>query len=197
MNSWLNKWSIGIFLVFRDTAGQERFRTMTKLQYRGAKVRTGSVLHSRSEGSNDCLFNTLWAALFNASVHLKAFCHHQCRNVCSNVQRYVQMLSLRQKTSFWRNNHVIITPFFHWEWLGLGGITQMCWKCVHLTLSKCWCFVFVSLLIFFACETVNGACYLGAVSIRKTVLPGMAIPMLKIRRPNGRLIFNMEIAIRR
>ena len=38
---------------------------------------------------------------------------------------------------------------------------------------------------------------LGAVSIKKTVLPGMAIPMLKIRRPNGRLIFNMEIAIRR
>ena len=36
-----------------------------------------------------------------------------------------------------------------------------------------------------------------AVSIRKTVLPGMAIPMLKIRRPNDRLIFNMEIAIRR
>ena len=35
----------------------------------------------------------------------------------------------------------------------------------------------------------------GAVSIRKTVLPGMAIPMLKIRRPNGRLIFIMEIAI--
>ena len=41
------------------------------------------------------------------------------------------------------------------------------------------------------------ATVLGAVSIRKTVLPGMAIPMLKIRRPNGRLIFNMEIAIRR
>ena len=40
-------------------------------------------------------------------------------------------------------------------------------------------------------------CSLGAVSIRKTVLPGMAIPMLKIRRPNGRLIFNMEFAIRR
>ena len=38
---------------------------------------------------------------------------------------------------------------------------------------------------------------LGAVSIRKTVLPGMAIPMLKIRRPNGRLISNMEITIRR
>ena len=39
--------------------------------------------------------------------------------------------------------------------------------------------------------------YQGAVSIRKTVLPGMAIPMLKIRRPNGRLIFNMEITIRK
>ena len=38
---------------------------------------------------------------------------------------------------------------------------------------------------------------LGALSIRKTVLPAMAIPMLKIRRPNGRLIFNMEIVIRR
>ena len=37
----------------------------------------------------------------------------------------------------------------------------------------------------------------GAISIRKTVLPGMAIPVLKIRRPNGRLIFNMEITIRR
>ena len=37
----------------------------------------------------------------------------------------------------------------------------------------------------------------GGVSIRKTVLPGMAIPMLKIRRPNDRLIFNMENAIRR
>ena len=44
---------------------------------------------------------------------------------------------------------------------------------------------------------VNKIPHQGVVSIRKTVLPGMAIPMLKIRRPNGRLIFNMEIAIRR
>ena len=43
----------------------------------------------------------------------------------------------------------------------------------------------------------NAYMHQGAVSIRKTVLPGMAIPMLKIRRPNGRLIFNMEITIRR
>ena len=35
----------------------------------------------------------------------------------------------------------------------------------------------------------------GAVSIRKTVLLGMVIPMLKIRRPTGRLIFNMGITI--
>ena len=46
-------------------------------------------------------------------------------------------------------------------------------------------------------EVKSIQCNQGAVSIRKTVLPGMAIPMLKIRRPNGRLIFNMEIAIRR
>ena len=54
-------------------------------------------------------------------------------------------------------------------------------------------------------KTINAARFIeidfnwhqGAVSIRKTVFPGMAIPMLKIRRPNGRLIFNMEIAIRR
>ena len=46
-------------------------------------------------------------------------------------------------------------------------------------------------------RSIFNVCELGAVSIRKTVLPGMAIPMLKIRRPNGRLIFNMEIAIRR
>ena len=36
---------------------------------------------------------------------------------------------------------------------------------------------------------------MGPVSIRKTVFPGMGIPMLKIRRPVGRLIFNMGIAI--
>ena len=49
-------------------------------------------------------------------------------------------------------------------------------------------------VVMFGCLSVIA---LGAVSIRKTVLPGMAIPMLKLRRPNGRLIFNMEIAIRR
>ena len=37
--------------------------------------------------------------------------------------------------------------------------------------------------------------YQGAVSIRKTVLLGMVIPMLKIRCPTSRLIFNMGILI--
>ena len=50
---------------------------------------------------------------------------------------------------------------------------------------------------FTGAKEAPGAEILGAVSIRKTVLPGMAIPMSKIRRPNGRLIFNMENAIRR
>ena len=53
-------------------------------------------------------------------------------------------------------------------------------------------YIFAGFIMF-----LNSVSVKGAVSIRKTVLPGMAIPMLKIRRPNGRLIFNMEIAIRR
>ena len=65
-------------------------------------------------------------------------------------------------------------------WDAHDDVTLMeCTKCVKLTKR----------------DLVIGI--LGAVSIRKTVLPGMAIPMLKIRRPNDRLIFNMEIAIRR
>ena len=65
--------------------------------------------------------------------------------------------------------------------------------CVDLTMSSSW-------LQMLWCHTgtrPSVTSILGAVSIRKTVLPGMAIPMLKIRRPNGGLIFNMEIAIRR
>ena len=65
------------------------------------------------------------------------------------------------------------------------------WSLVHstITLSNS-SFLLQNISIFWTI-------FQGAVSIRKTVLPGMAIPMLKIRRPNGRLIFNMEIAIRR
>ena len=72
-------------------------------------------------------------------------------------------------------------------------------KCAYMTILKTHYFHGnVSWICWYAWSnmtaTMNNQ---GAVSIRKTVLPGMAIPMLKIRRPNGRLIFNMEIAIRR
>ena len=56
---------------------------------------------------------------------------------------------------------------------------------------------FCSLVVLFFIIMIRFVTHQGAVSIRKTVLPGMAIPMLKIRRPNGRLIFNMEITILR
>ena len=57
--------------------------------------------------------------------------------------------------------------------------------------------IYIICYLYGKCVSIADAGNPGAVSIRKTVLPGMAIPMLKIRRPNGRLIFNMEIAIRR
>ena len=64
-------------------------------------------------------------------------------------------------------------------------------SCEHTTVSSPWTqFSAIQLKTF-------GENILGAVSIRKTVFPGMAIPMLKIRRHSGCLIFNMEIAIRR
>ena len=67
--------------------------------------------------------------------------------------------------------------------------------CIHVSLClwHWYYYVLIYRSIYRASTCVSG---LGAVSIRKTVLPGKAIPMLKIRRPNGRLIFNMEIAIR-
>ena len=73
--------------------------------------------------------------------------------------------------------------------------TSACWTFVntyHNMESAAWkCSKSVHNMFIWHCHK------LGAVSIRKTVLPGMAIPMLKIRRPNGRLIFNMGIAIHR
>ena len=71
---------------------------------------------------------------------------------------------------------------------------QKIWNRKQLVVDKIHFKKFVSQIKF---KCFFSHCPLGAVSIRKTVLPGMAIPMLKIRRPNGRLIFNMEIAIRR
>ena len=77
------------------------------------------------------------------------------------------------------------------------GISNYTAEYMHLRISS---YLWVNILCFLmALGLYNNYMHRdqGAVSIRKTVLPGMAIPMLKIRRPNGRLIFNMEIAIRR
>ena len=71
-------------------------------------------------------------------------------------------------------------------------------KCIHITnLQTMKALTFQYLWRIISCVFSYRSDNQGAVSIRKTVLPGMAIPMLKIRRPNGRLIFNMEITIRR
>ena len=67
-------------------------------------------------------------------------------------------------------------------------ITSLFWR-RDVVLTLLWCYFYV------VCPLGLTLWGLGAVSIRKTVLPGMAIPMLKIRRPLGRLIFNMGIAI--
>ena len=72
----------------------------------------------------------------------------------------------------------------HWN---VYSPIEICQNCFYLDYEQLW----NTLTHIWSCQDQ------GAVSIRKTVLPGMAIPMLKIRRPNGRLIFNMEIAIRR
>ena len=130
------------------------------------------------------------------------------------------------ETLFFENDKGIFVPFCHCQrilciyWLIVQGqFDQMKYNCIASLLICNYCFGY--LLKFVKWTLVYWDCFvicpghnlheqttarfnivkcidvLGAVSIRKTVLPGMAIPMLKIRRPNGRLIFNMEIAIRR
>ena len=83
-----------------------------------------------------------------------------------------------------------ITNFNPLSWHTVSHIKSCYWLETFYILYRQWA---QTPLYWDKCKFVGQ----GAVSIRKTVLPGMAIPMLKIRRPNGRLIFNMEIAIRR
>ena len=126
---------------------------------------------------------------------------HQCRitNVLvDNASMTVRCIS-RQAHDEWRST---IVSMLKDAILCNHVITVMpSW---HPKLPETWLFIYQHLpaynsktvkvpqwLVFSPTEN------LGAVLIRKTVLPGMAIPMLKIRRPNGRLIFNMEIAIPR
>ena len=87
-------------------------------------------------------------------------------------------------------------------WCGGVGCVVWCvvwcgvFVCVCLYVSVCACMC-LCLSVCLDMNPIGNLWDQGAVSIRKTVLPGMAIPMLKIRRPKGRLIFNMEITIRR
>ena len=92
--------------------------------------------------------------------------------------------------------HTLISQHF----VRLWGLQFVVWAKMVLELGSGNLAMFNQWLLqerHFSVVHIRLCCMLGAVSIRKTVLPGMAIPMLKIRRPNGRLIFNMEIAIRR
>ena len=126
----------------------------------------------------------LFYITFREIVHLTIKYKKYMRNSCTALWQYSlfcrcwmqyrnhymsRNVSLKDKTS------VFLTPEAHLNNYHIGSpkILQMAITCVY----------------FFE--------VLGAVSIRKTVLPGMAIPMLKMRRPNGRLIFNIEIAIHR
>ena len=69
----------------------------------------------------------------------------------------------------------------------------MCIYITHTELWHIWRVIIAELITL--CKWWHSWKLLGAVSIRKTVLLGMVIPMLKIRRPTGRLIFNMGIPI--
>ena len=86
-----------------------------------------------------------------------------------------------------------VTGRFH-SWSASNGENVFIWWCHHDTPHLA---LFPTVTSSWQHESRLIQKHQGAVSIRKTVLPGMAIPMLKIRRPNGRLIFNMEITTRR
>ena len=93
---------------------------------------------------------------------------------------------------------------FRWPDMNIGiGYLQVCVKVTNNFASVQVVGLFSKItnqlaICIFSYQSIIGRINdLGAVSIRKTVLPGVAIPMLKIRRPNGRLIFNIGIAIPR
>ena len=77
---------------------------------------------------------------------------------------------------------------FWWGFIHSGTTSTHMWHAIYIPVSILW---------HYLSWRGSPKTHQGAVSIRKTVLPGMAIPLLKIRRPNGSLILSMEIAIRR
>ena len=147
----------------------------------------------------------LWRPIHLSHVTLKNLI---CRNTIGNMQKYLMSWYLLWPSVLKIRYAVIDMKFY-------GNTTIHIWSCIWSLLMH-WSYVFIALrhravgcyarshekrnTISFHVHSkviVVTERNQGAVSIRKTVLPGMAIPMLKIRRPNGRLIFNMEIAIRR
>ena len=112
---------------------------------------------------------------------------NQCWFIYNQTLRRSEIRIKIQWFSF--NKMQLKSHFLRQCWFIIKGVLWHSLKC------KCTMINIITLLFFLTVHFFS--CTQGAVSIRKTVLPGMAIPMLKIRRRNGRLIFNMEITIRR
>ena len=127
-----------------------------------------------------CLSSAKWEPFcLGLNVLIKAFIITQLFPACTIVFPIVTV-----------NKTGLPVPYYYQTWLNPFAVEN--WVNCMAAYGLAPCFVRSSTAI--ACTMLGN---LGAVSIRKTVLPGMAIPMLKIRRPNGRLIFHMENAIRR
>ena len=126
--------------------------------------------------------------LFKDIIYLSDVYAHMWAHVfirCSHIAyAYMTFLFLSQSEYCMRFNVTLKVVCLYFRYVGNLAVTK-----------DAYILLLCSVNLISPLHEHNNA--LGAVSIRKTVLPGMAIPMLKIRRPNGRLIFNMEIAIRR
>ena len=134
---------------------------------------------------------------------------HISQDLRSGASHATCLLPVLGSFFMWRLNFLLLIPcsplVLLWNWCNIWGN----WYLIECSVLHAACelytgndsnIIWISLTTGFSgtdAFTVSLNSHQGAVSIRKTVLPGMAIPMLKIRRPNGRLIFNMEIAIRR
>ena len=128
----------------------------------------------------------------------KIFCHNcnsdklSKRFTAKHVMGVIKMFTINRVTiQSTRTSKITTVQKLYIPWIIYTIHTLLCFFVVIY-----WLIILISFRVASLVQEQSYDC-LGAVSIRKTVLPGMAIPMLKIRRPNGRLIFNMEIAIRR
>ena len=109
------------------------------------------------------------------------------------AEHVVQFNTRSSANKSWYEPSLTLSSIF----MALCGITRAYEEGLERHGLNVWRMISVNVACLALTHKIDTRGELGAVSIRKTVLPGMAIPMLKIRRPNGRLIFNMEITIRR